>query len=170
MSGCDPKGTSGGGRVSAAKGWFWTPLIAGLSGTIVHFLFMYVKSRAGLLPSFQPYQSLQHALSELVGTNVPAIVPWILSFVNGMAVLGFLFGRVQRLLPGRNGITKGVIFGLIGWVMMGLIFFPLIGLGPFALGAGLGIAPTLFSLAMLLTYSVVLATVYVALDKRTNAA
>ena len=36
---------------------------------------------------------------------------------------------------------------------MGLIFFPVIGLGPFAFGAGLGIAPTLLSLAMLLTYS-----------------
>jgi hypothetical protein len=48
---------------------------------------------------------------------------------------------------------------------MGLIFFPLIGLGPFAFQAGLGIAPALLSLAMLLTYSVVLATVYVTLDR-----
>jgi hypothetical protein len=47
---------------------------------------------------------------------------------------------------------------------MGLIFFPVIGLGPFAFGAGLGIAPTLLSLAMLLTYSVVMGTVYAALD------
>ena len=115
-----------------AKGWIWKPLVAGLSGTIVHFLFMYFKSRSGLLPSFQPYQSFQHSLSQWVGTNVPAIVPWVLSFANGMAILGFLFGRVNRLLPGRNGATKGVIFGLIGWVLMGLIFFPLIGLGPFA--------------------------------------
>ena len=147
-----------------AKGWIWKPLVAGLSGTIVHFLFMYFKSRSGLLPSFQPYQSFQHSLSQWVGTNVPAIVPWVLSFANGMAILGFLFGRVNRLLPGRNGATKGVIFGLIGWVLMGLIFFPLIGLGPFASRAGLGIAPALLSLAMLLTYSVVLGTVYVALD------
>jgi len=47
---------------------------------------------------------------------------------------------------------------------MGLIFFPVIGLGPFAFGAGLGIAPALLSLAMLLTYSLVLGTVYAALD------
>jgi Family of unknown function (DUF6789) len=147
------------------KGWIWKPLVAGLSGTLVHFFFMYFKSRVGLLPSFQPYQSFQHSLSQWVGTDVPAIVPWLLSFVNGMAILGFLFGRINRLLPGRNGITKGVIFGLIGWVLMGLIFFPLIGLGPFAFQAGLGIAPALLSLAMLLTYSVVLATVYVTLDK-----
>ena len=47
---------------------------------------------------------------------------------------------------------------------MGLIFFPLIGLGPFAIRAGLGTAPAMLSLGMLLTYSVVLGTVYFALD------
>ena len=152
------------------KDWIWKPLVAGLSGTLVHFVFMYFKMRAGLLPSFQPYQSFQHTLSQWIGTDVPATVPWLLSFVNGMAILGFLFGRINGLLPGRSGITKGVVFGLIGWVLMGLIFFPLIGLGAFAFRAGLGIAPALMSLAMLLTYSVVLATVYIALDKPSKTA
>ena len=147
------------------SGWIWKPLVAGLSGTLVHFFFMYLKSRTGLLPSFQPYQSLQQTLAQWVGGDVPAFVPWLLSLVNGMAILGFLFGRINGLLPGRTGLSKGVIFGLIGWILMGLIFFPLIGLGPFALQAGLGIAPALLSLAMLLTYSVVLATVYVTLDR-----
>jgi hypothetical protein len=147
-----------------SQSWIWKSVIAGLAGTTVHALFMYFKARTGLLPSFQPYQSFQIALSQWVGANVPAIVPRALSFLNGMAILGFLFGRINRLLPGKTGAGKGLIFGLIGWVMMGLIFFPLIGLGPFALRVGLGIAPALLSLAMLLTYSVVLGTVYVALD------
>ena len=146
------------------KGWIWKSVIAGSSGTIVHFLFMYFKSRTGLLPSFQPYQSFQVALSHWVGANVPAIVPWMLSFLNGMTILGFLFARINRLLPGRNGATKGLTFGLIGWMFMGLIFFPLIGFGPFAIWVGLGIGPALLSLAMLLTYSVVLGTVYAALN------
>lgn len=146
------------------KSWIWKSVIAGSAGTIVHFLFMHFKSRIGLLPSFQPYQSFQIALSHWLGSDVPAAVPWLLSFANGMTVLGFLFARINRVLPGRNGAAKGLTFGLIGWVMMGLIFFPLIGLGPFAVGAGLGIAPALLSLAMLLTYSVVLGMVYAALN------
>jgi hypothetical protein len=36
---------------------------------------MYFKSRTGLLPLFQPYQSFQIALSHWIGANVPAIVP-----------------------------------------------------------------------------------------------
>jgi hypothetical protein len=146
------------------KSWIWRSIIAGVAGSIVHFLFMHLKSQIGLLPAFQPYQSFQVALSHWVGADVPAGVPWALSFLNGMTILGFLFARTHRLLPGRTGAAKGMVFGLIGWVLMGLIFFPLIGLGPFATGSGLGVGPALLSLAMLLTYSVVLGTVYVTLE------
>ena len=146
------------------KSWIWKAIIAGLAGTIVHLVFMYFRLRIGLLPSFQPYQSFQATLSHWVGADVPAIVPWLLSFLNGMTILGFLFGRLNRLLPGHTGAAKGLAFGLIGWVMMGLIFFPVIGLGPFAVGVGLGIAPAMMALAMVLTYSIVLGTVYAALD------
>jgi hypothetical protein len=140
-------------------------VIAGASGSAVHFLFMYLKSAIGLLPEFQPYHSFQVALSEWLGTNVPHIVPWVLSFLNGMTILSLLFGRIHQILPDRNGLTKGITFGLIGWAFMGLVFFPLIGLGPFAIKVGLGAAPAFLSLGMLLAYSVVMATVYVALER-----
>ena len=58
-----------------------------------------------------------------------------------------------------------MIFGLIGWVFMGLVFFPLIGLGPFAMSVGSGLGPAVLSLVMLQTYSIVLGTVYVALER-----
>jgi hypothetical protein len=150
----------------SVKSWVWKSVIAGFAGTVVHFAFMYAKSRLGILPSFQPYPAFQATLSRWIGTDVPAIVPWLLSFLNGMTILGFLFARLQRLLPGRTGASKGLAFGLIGWLFMGLIFFPMIGLGPFAVGAGLGIAPATLSLGMVLTYSIVLGTVYIALDPR----
>lgn len=149
------------------KSWVWKSVIAGLAGTIVHFGFMFAKSRLGILPSFQPYPAFQATLSRWVGTDVPAIVPWLLSILNGMTILGFLFARLKRLLPGQTGASKGLTFGLLGWLFMGLVFFPVIGLGPFAIGADLGIAPAMLSLGMVLTYSVVLGTVYVALDPET---
>jgi hypothetical protein len=100
------------------KGWIRRSIIAGSAGSLVHFLFMYFKSRLGLLPSFQPYQSFQIALSRWVGSDVPAIVPWLLSFLNGMMLIGLLFGRMIQFLPGRSGATKGLSFGFIGWVLM----------------------------------------------------
>ena len=125
---------------------------------------MYVKSRSGLLPEFQPYQSLQAALAHWIGTNVPPVVPWVLSFLNGSTILGFLFARLKELLPGQSSAVKGVAFGLVGWVFMGSIFFPAIGLGFFAIDVGSGLGPALFSLVMLQTYGIVLGFVYGLLD------
>ena len=51
---------------------------------------------------------------------------------------------------------------------MDLIFFPLLGLGLFATKLGLGLWPALFSLAMMLTYSVVMGTVYGMIDVKPN--
>ena len=149
----------------AAQSWIWKAVVAGACGTLAHSSLMYFKSRAGLLPDFQPYESLQSALGALIGARVPAGVAWAISLLNGATIVGFLFARIYRLLPGGNGATKGVFFGLLGWALIGLLFFPLIGLGPFALGIGQGAAPAAFSLAMLLTYSVVMGMVYAALDR-----
>ena len=142
----------------------WKTAVAGSCGSIAHSLLMYLKSRTGLLPSFQPYDSLQATLSQATGSAIHPIVPWLLSFLNGSTIAGLAFGYAYRWLPGRNGAIKGLIYGVLGWAIMGLFFFPAIGLGPFALHAGLGISPALFSLGMLLAYSVTLGLVYAALN------
>ena len=66
------------------------------------------------------------------------VVPWMLSFLNGSTLVSFVFGRSYRLLPGRNGAVKGLIFGVFGWALMGTVFFPLLGMGLFAATSGLG--------------------------------
>jgi hypothetical protein len=57
------------------------------------------------------------------------------------------------------------------WIVMGLTFFPAIGKGLFAADAGLGLKPTIFSLLMVLTYSITLSAVYsvLRLRKQTSA-
>lgn len=143
----------------------WRSLAAGFCGSAAHSGLMFLKSRMDWLPSFHPYEDLQQALSELVGGSVSPAIPWILSYLNGAVVLGFLFGRVYRLLPGRIGAAKGAIFGVFGWIAMGVLFFPMLHQGLFASRAGLGIRPALFSLAMLLTYSIVMGIAYSALNR-----
>ena len=144
----------------------WRSLAAGLCGSAAHSGLMLLKSRMGWLPSFHPYEDLQQALSGLVGGSVPPAIPWALSFLNGAVVLGILFGRLYRVLPGRSGAAKGFVFGVFGWIAMGLLFFPVLGQGLFATGAGLGARPALFSLAMLLTYSIFMGIAYSTLDQK----
>ncbi len=144
----------------------WKSLAAGLCGSAAHSGLMLLKSWAGWLPSFQPYDDLQQALGHLVGGSVHPVLPWALSFLNGAVVLGFIFGRIYQLLPGRSGAAKGFAFGLLGWIVMGLLFFPALGRGLFATQAGLGLRPALFSLLMLLTYSMIMGIAYSALNPK----
>ena len=144
----------------------WRSLAAGLCGSAAHSGLMFLKSRMGWLPSFHPYEDIQQALSGLVGGSVPPAIPWALSFLNGAVVLGILFGRLYRFLPGRSGAVKGFVFGVFGWIAMGVLLFPLLGQGLFATQAGLGARPALFSLAMLLTYSIIMGIAYSVLDQK----
>jgi hypothetical protein len=48
----------------------WPSVFAGFAGSAVHSCLMILKSRAGLLPSFQPYDDLQRLLGDLVGGSV----------------------------------------------------------------------------------------------------
>jgi len=54
--------------------WIWKAAAAGLCGSAAHSLLMYLKSRLGLLPLFQPYESLQLVLGRLTGGGVHPIV------------------------------------------------------------------------------------------------
>lgn len=144
----------------------WKSLAAGLCGSAAHSGLMLLKSWMGWLPSFHPYEDIQQAINGLIGGSVPPALPWALSFLNGAVVLGLLFGRFYLVLPGRSGATKGLVFGVFSWMIMGMLLFPLLGKGPFAAEAGLGARPAMFSLAMLLTYSIIMGIAYSTLGQK----
>jgi hypothetical protein len=133
--------------------------IAGLCGSGTHSLLMFAKAQLGILDSFQPYQSLQIALIHWTGDYVHPAVPWLISFLNGSTLASFAFARLYRHLPG-SGPIKGLVSGVLGWLVMDLVFFPLLGLGPFGTQVGLGMRPAVFSLFMMLTYSIALGIAY----------
>ncbi|HEY1154132.1 MAG TPA: DUF6789 family protein [Pseudolabrys sp.] len=143
-------------------------IAAGLCGSAAHTILMTLKDWFGWLPAFRPYDGLQALLASLTGSAVPALVPWMLTYFNGAVVLGLIYGRIHRFLPGGSGVAKGVLFGVLVWCAMGLTFFPAIGMGLFASGAALGFKPALFALAMVLTYSVTLGVAYARLTPDTR--
>ncbi len=140
-------------------------VIAGLCGAAVHSLLALVHSKTGPLPEFQPNEDFHKALSWLIGKDIHPTVAWLLLFVNGAAIWGFVFGQVYRFLPGKHPWQKGVFFGVCVWILMGLVFFPLVDRGIFAGALGLGAAPAVLLLVMLLTYSVTMSLVYHFLNK-----
>lgn len=143
--------------------------IAGFCGMVVHSLLILIHNRSGPLPGFQPNEDIQRGLEWVVGTEVDASVAWLLSFVNGAIVWGFVFGQTYRFLPGSSPWLKGGFFAVCAWIVMGLLFFPLADRGIFAVKLGLGIAPAVFMLVALLAYAVTMSLVYDFLDRRTAA-
>ena len=140
-------------------------VIAGLCGTVIHSFLSLVHGKMGPLPEFQPNDDFRRALSSLIGQEIHPGVAWLLLFVNGAIVWGFVFGQVYRFLPGQDPWRKGIFFGICAWLMMGFVFFPLVGRGIFAVDLGLGAAPAILLLLMLLTYSLTMSLVYCFLDR-----
>jgi hypothetical protein len=87
-------------------------LIAGLCGTSVHSLLALVHGKNGQLPEFQPNYDIQRGLSWLIGTEIHPGVAWLVGFVNGAVIWGFVFGQAYRLLPGNNPWQTGVFFAV----------------------------------------------------------
>jgi hypothetical protein len=133
-------------------------LLAGLSGTLAHLALMSAKTAFNIMPDFQPYEALQATMSTLAGRELHPLFLWSLSWLNGALLVGFVFARVWRHVPGRNGLSKGIIFGLAAWLIMGLIIFPLIGLGLF--GSAHGAQAAFLSGVMLLIYSATMGSAY----------
>jgi hypothetical protein len=152
-------------RNRTAWEWIWKSTISGLGGSAASTALMYFKSRAGILPSFQPYENFHVAVENLIGQDIRPEFLWLISFFNGSTAVGLVFGYLFRYLPGGSGASKGAIFGLCGWLMMNVLAFPLVGLGSFATAIGLGLWPSAFSLAMLSAYSVSMGLVYDALER-----
>lgn len=127
---------------------------------------MFAKKRFDILPSFQPYAAIQQFLERLTHNFLSSNLVPLLTLINGAVLLSYLFGRLYDRIPSKSPLIKGFLFGFFGWVLFNLSLFPMIGYGVFVRNLGLGASPAMFSLAMIETYSLVLALVYARLVRR----
>lgn len=104
-------------------------IIAGLLGTIVITLLMMLKARYGLLPELDVISDF----NKFIGDE-SKIAGWVIHFGIG-AVWGFIFAVITGILPGVYWV-KGVIFGILAWLLMMVTFMPIMGHGLFALDQG----------------------------------
>ena len=139
---------------------FISSLLAGFGAATVHIALMAIKHRAGILPDFEPYEDLQRLLSSMTARSPEPPYSWLLPYLNGALILGFVFGRLFTRLPGSTAIVKGGAFGFAAWLVMGLGLLPLAGRGVFARELGLGGLPAALMLAMLMIYAIVMSLLY----------
>jgi hypothetical protein len=140
-------------------------LIAGLAATVA----VSVLEAANLY--FGPWTaSFPRLLSVMLQTPDLMVVGWIAHFVVGTLILGPLFGVLCPRLPTDTPESKGILFAVGAFVVMGLTVAPLVGVlggrpvGIFFMQAGFGTLA--WMIATHAVYGVVLGSVYGRLVER----
>jgi hypothetical protein len=81
-----------------------------------------------------------------------------------LTAAGVAFFRLYKRLPGNSGAIKGLASGVLGCLAMDLA-----GAGPVRDETRARLWPALFSLAMMLTYNIVMGTVFGMIEPRDEA-
>lgn len=128
-------------------------LEAGFIATLVITALLFAQSVAGLAPEFD----LIAMLARAAGTPDATVMGWILHFVIGVALWGAGFAVFSPHLPGPHWL-RGLIFGLLAWLVMMIAFLPAAGLPIFASGMGIVIPGT--ALILHAVFGIVLGEAY----------
>jgi len=137
-------------------------IIASFVATVVLSLLMVMKMKMGMMPDLNVIKMLTGMTHGMIGTPASPLVGWVMHFMIGSVVWGVLFALTHRFLPGGN-IVKGILFGVLAWLLMMVMVMPMAGAGFFGLNMGM-MAP-LMTLVLHLIYGAVLGGTY---NKLTN--
>jgi hypothetical protein len=134
----------------------WKGVIAGFIATAVLSVIMMVMDGAGFNPQFNIVTLLDNLGS------IGRAGAWADHFIVGMLLWGPIFAGFDSVTPKFGRWLKGMLFGMIAWVMMMLLFMPVVGMGLF--GASLGIMGPVVMLIFHLIYGAVLGLSFGLLD------
>ena len=105
-----------------------------------------------------PELHLARTLAAVLGYPDHLMVGWIAFLVIGILVFGVLFAVLAPKLPVRSYLVKGLIFGVVSWLLMMVVIMPLAGAGFFGVSRGHILA--LAALVLNLVYWIVLSLMY----------
>ena len=125
-------------------------VIAGLVATVVLSVMMVLKGMMGVMPELD----IISMLASMMGAS--ALVGWLMHFMVGVGY-GVAFSQINAFLPGCLTV-KGIIIGVLGWLVMMLMLMPMMGAGMFAMKMGM-MAPVM-TLVLHIIFGAVLGFVY----------
>ncbi len=134
-------------------------LIAGFVGSVVLAVMFVMKGMIGILPQMDIIQMLSNMM------GMPSIMGWVAHFVIGTVVWGGIFAVANNLIPGGSQTGKGIVLGIIAWLMMMVAVMPMAGGGFF--GLNFGIMGAVLPLVMHIIFGAVLGFVAKFLEQGT---
>ncbi len=138
-------------------------MIAGFVATVVLSALMLIKSMMALMPGLDVVQMLTGMAHNMMGLPANPAVGWVLHFTIGTVVWGIGFALLYKTLPGNSATTKGIVFGVLAWLLMMLIAMPMAGAGFF--GMKIGMMAPLMTLVLHLVWGAVLGLTFGALSR-----
>lgn len=130
--------------------------IAGFIATVVLSLLMVLKTKMGIMPELD----IIHMLASKMGGS--AMMGWIAHFMLGIVGYGIGFSILHKMLPAKRLLIKGIMMGVLGWLMMMLVVMPMMGAGLFGMNMGI-MAPimtlilhVIFGAALGLSYKILI--------------
>lgn len=112
-------------------------IIAGFIATVVLTVLMLMKEMMGLMPELNVISMLSTMANAKMGMPGTPMVGYLLHFVIGAIVFGVLFHVLNGSLPGGNQLMKGIVFGVVAWLLMMLLVMPMAGAGMFGMSMGM---------------------------------
>lgn len=133
-------------------------LFAGLVATGAVSALMLVNARFGVVTQPDTIRILGEISGTYLGLGSGPATGWMLHVLIGTLLWGTLFALLAARLPFGGFWAKGLVFGVLAWLLMMLVVMPLGGAGWFALNVGVGAAIT--QLVLHLAYGLGLGLVY----------
>ncbi len=130
-------------------------MIAGFAATVVLSLLMMAKTMMGVMPNLDVIGMLAKMM------NGSLAMGWIGHFAIGTIVFGGAFALFNGFIPGKSQVTKGVVFGIVAWLLMMVMIMPMAGAGLF--GLNLGIMAPMMTFVLHIIFGAVLGKVYASL-------
>lgn len=131
-------------------------LIAGIVATLVLSILMIIKAKMGMMPDL----NVITMLASKMGGN--PMLGWIAHIVIGLGY-GIVIALLFNKLPSDCGMIKGMVLGVLGWLVMMLVVMPMMGAGVFALN--MGIMAAVATLVLHLIFGAVLGGTYQKLTR-----
>ena len=140
----------------------WKGVIAGFFATIILSVLIMLFNAMGVL---KPLDIIEHI--DKLG-SIQRVAAWVDHFIVGTLLWGPIFAAFEATSdPTRPRWMKGLMFGVITWLLMMIIFMPVIA-GTWAnlFGLQLGLIVPVGMLGLNLVYGLSIGVIYDLLDQR----
>jgi len=111
-------------------------VIAGFVATLFISLLMMLRLSANLMTAFDPIEVMTLSAQTILGVTGGELFGWGVHFFVGAVIWGALYVLLEARLPGATAVRRGMLFGVLAWLLVMVVIFPLAGSGFFALGFG----------------------------------